>query len=65
MIVEEKSSNEWYGNDNVNADQSGKAPHGVATETYGREVRPDLYETDEEDSIWKRAKMKRVKHIEE
>lgn len=70
MIADKKSEQKWYGNGNVSADQGGKPNGGVATETQGREDRPDLYENDvmgkvakrNENSIWKRGGMKRIKH---
>lgn len=73
MIADKKSEQKWYGNGNVTADQGGKPNGGVATETQGREDNPDLYENDvmgkvvkhNENSIWKRGGMKRIKHKED
>lgn len=70
MIADKKSEQKWYGNGNVTADQGGKPNGGVATETQGREDNPDLYEDDvmekvakrNENSIWARGGMKRIKH---
>lgn len=46
---------------------------GIASETQGRKDCPDLYENDvfgrvikrNKDSIWKRGKMKRIRHKED
>lgn len=73
MIADKNNGQKWYGNDNVTADQKGKVHGGVATESQGREDNPDVYENDvmekaakrNEDSIWKRGKMKRIKHKED
>ena len=73
MIADKKSNEKWYGNGNVTADKGGKPNGGVATESQGREDNPDLYENDvmekvanrNENSIWKRGRMKRVKFNED
>lgn len=46
---------------------------GIASETQGRETQPDLYESDvfgkvikrKKNDIWKRGKMKRIRHRDE
>lgn len=73
MIADKKSNEKWYGNGKVTADQGGKPNEGVATESKGREDNPELYENDvagkvakrNENSIWKRGGMKRVKFNED
>lgn len=73
MMAEKKSEQKWYGNGDVTADQGGKPNGGVATETQGREDSPDLYEDDvmgkvakrNEDNIWTRGGMKRIRHKED
>lgn len=73
MIADKKSNEKWYSNGEVTADQGGNPNGGLATETQGREDNPDLYENDvvgkaakrNENNIWKRGGMKRVKHKED
>jgi len=73
MIADKKSNEKWYGNSKVTADQGGKPNGGAATESQGREDNPELYENDvtgkvakrNENSIWKRGGMKRVKFNED
>lgn len=65
MIADQKTEQKWYGNGEITANQGGKPNGGLATETQGREVRPDMYENDTEDSIWKRGKLKRTRYLED
>lgn len=73
MLADNKNDEKWYGNGDVTADQGGKPNEGIATETQGREDNPELYENDvmgnavkrNENNIWTRGKMKRVKHKED
>lgn len=73
MMADSKSNEQWYGNGNVTADQGGTTNGGVATETQGRADAPDLYLDDvmgkvekrHENNIWKRGKMKRIRHKED
>lgn len=65
MLADKKSNDKWYGNGDINADQKGKASDGLATEAAGRDVRPDMYENDTDDSIWKRGGLKRIRHSED
>ena len=70
MIADKNDGKKWYGNENLSADQADKPNDGMATETQGREYAPDMYLDDvvgkvakrNENSIWKRGKMKRIKH---
>lgn len=65
MMAEKKSDQKWYGNGNVTADQNGKTNGGIATETRGRDDRLDMYKNDGDDNIWKRGKLRRIRHKEE
>ena len=63
------------GNENIGAPQKQVTdPNGgIASETQGRKDSPDLYENDvfgrvikrNKDNIWKRGKMKRIRHEED
>lgn len=63
------------GNENIGApqEQVNDPNGGIASETQGRKDSPDLYENDvfgrvikrNKDSIWKRGKMKRIRHEED
>ena len=46
MIADKPSDKEWYGNGKPDASQGGNPNGGVATETQGREDKPELYEND-------------------
>ncbi len=73
MIADNATEQKWYGNGNINADQGGNPNGGLATETYGRENAPSLYENDvlgravkrKKNDIWSKGKMKRIKHKED
>lgn len=70
MIADKNDGKKWYGNDSKTAKQTGNPSNGMATESQGREESPDMYLDDvvgkvarrNENSIWKRGKMKRIKH---
>lgn len=63
------------GNENIGAPQKqvNDPNGGIASETQGRKDSPDLYENDvfgrvikwNKDNIWKRGKMKRIRHEED
>lgn len=46
MIADKPSDKEWYGNGKPDASQGGNPNGGVASETQGRENKPELYEND-------------------
>ena len=70
MIAERPSYNEWYGNWKPDASQCGNPNGGVATETQGRENKPELYENDvigkvakrKKNDIWTRGGEKRTRY---
>ena len=69
MIADKPSDNEWYGNGNTDTSQGGNTNNGIATETQGREAKPELYDNDvfgkvskrKKNDIWERGKEKRTK----
>ena len=73
MIADKPSDKEWYGNGKPDASQGGNLNGGVATETQGRENKPELYENDvigkvakrKKNDIWTRGGEKRTKFKDE
>ena len=56
MIADKPSDKEWYGNGKPDASKGGNQNGGVATETQGRENKPELYENDVIGKVAKRKK---------
>ena len=56
MIADKPSDKEWYGNGKPDASKGGNPNGGVATETQGREDKPELYENDVIGKVAKRKK---------
>ena len=73
MIADKPSDKEWYGNGKPDASQCGNTNGGVATETQGRENKPELYENDvigkvakrKKNDIWTRGGEKRIRFKDE
>ena len=73
MIADKPSDEKWYGNGKPDASQSGNASKGIATETQGREGKPELYENDvigkvakrKKNDIWTRGGEKRTRFKDE
>mgnify|MGYP003620709614 FL=1 len=73
MIADKPSEKKWYGNGNPDASQGGNANKGIATETQGREDKPELYENDvlgkvakrKKNDIWTRGGEKRTRFKDE
>lgn len=73
MIADKPSDKEWYGNGKPDASQGGNLNGGVATETKGRENKPELYENDvigkvakrKKNDIWMRGGEKRTRFKDE
>ena len=73
MIADKPSDKEWYGNGKPDASQGGNPNGGVASETQGRENKPELYEKDvigkvakrKKNDIWTRGGEKRTKFKDE
>ena len=73
MIADKPSDKEWYGNGKPDAIQGGNPNGGVATETKGRENKPELYENDvigklakrKKKDIWTRGGEKRTRFKDE
>ena len=73
MIADKPSDKEWYGNGKPDASQGGNLNGGVATETQGRENKPELYENDvigkvakrKKNDIWTRGGEKRTRFKDE
>ena len=73
MIADKPSDKEWYGNGKPDARQGGNPNGGVATETKGRENKPELYENDvigkvakrKKNDIWTRGGEKRTRFKDE
>ena len=57
MIADKPSDKEWYGNGKPDASQGGNPNGGVASETQGRENKPELYENDVIGKVAKRKKI--------
>ena len=56
MIADKPSDKEWYGNGKPDTSQGSNANKGIATETQGRENKPELYENDVIGKVAKRKK---------
>ena len=56
MIADKPSDKEWYGNGKPDTSQCRNANKGIATETQGREDKPELYENDVIGKVAKRKK---------
>ena len=56
MIADKPSDKEWYGNGKPDASKGGNLNGGVASETQGRENKPELYENDVIGKVAKRKK---------
>lgn len=73
MIADKPSDKEWYGNGKPDDSQGGNPNGGVASETQGRENKPELYENDvigkvakrKESDIWTRGGEKRTRFKDE
>ena len=73
MIADKPSDKEWYGNGKPDASKGGNPNGGVATETQGRENKPELYENDvigkvakrKKNDIWTRGGEKRTRFKDE
>lgn len=73
MIADKPNDKKWYGNGKPDASQSGNASKGIATETQGREGKPELYENDvigkvakrKKNDIWTRGGEKRTRFKDE
>ena len=73
MIADKENNQKWYGNGKDNAEQGSNTNKGIATETQGRENKPELYENDvigkvakrKKNDIWARGKEKRTKYKDE
>ena len=73
MIADKPSDEKWYGNGKSDASKGSNASNGIATETQGREVKPELYENDvfgkvakrKKNDIWTRGGEKRTKFKDE
>ena len=46
MIADKANNEKWYGNWKPDTSQGSNANKGIATETQGREDKPELYEND-------------------
>ena len=56
MIADKPSDKEWYGNGKPDASKGGNPNGGVASETQGRDNKPELYENDVIGKVAKRKK---------
>ena len=73
MIADKENNQKWYGNWKPDASQGGNPNGGVASETQGRENKPELYENDvigkvakrKKNDIWTRGGEKRTKFKDE
>ena len=73
MIADKPCDKEWYGNGKPDASKGGNPNGGVATETQGRENKPELYENDvigkvakrKKNDIWTRGGEKRTRFKDE
>ena len=73
MIADKPSDKEWYGNGKPDASKGGNPNGGIATETQGRENKPELYENDvigkvakrKKNDIWTRGGEKRTRFKDE
>lgn len=73
MIADKENNQKLYGNGKPDASQGGNPNGGVASETQGRENKPELYENDvigkvakrKKNDIWTRGGEKRTKFKDE
>lgn len=73
MIADKENNQKWYGNGKPEANQGSNPNGGVASETQGREDKPDLYENDvlgkvskrKKNDIWTRGGEKRARFKDE
>ena len=73
MIADKENNQKWYGNGKADASQGGNPNGGVASETQGRENKPELYENDvigkvakrKKNDIWTRGGEKRTRFKDE
>lgn len=73
MIADKANNGKWYGNGKPDASQGGNPNGGVASETQGREDKPELYENDvlgkvskrKKNDIWSRGGEKRIRFKDE
>ena len=73
MIADKTSDKEWYGNGKPDTRQGSNTNNGIATETQGREDKPELYENDvigkvakrKKNDIWTRGVEKRIRFKDE
>ena len=73
MIADKPSDNEWYGNGIQDTSQGSNPNNGIATETQGRQTKPELYENDvfgkvskrKKNNIWVMGKEKRTRFNDE
>ena len=73
MIADKPCDKEWYGNGKPDASQGCNPNGGVASETQGRENKPELYENDvigkvakrKKNDIWTRGGEKRTRFQDE
>ena len=56
MIADKANNEKWYGNVKPDTSQGSNANNGIATETQGREDKPELYENDVIGKVAKRKK---------
>ena len=69
MTADKPSDNELYGNGNTGTSQGINPNNGIATETQGRQTKPELYDNDvfgkvskrKKNDIWERGKEKRIR----
>ena len=73
MIADKPSEKKWYGNGKPDASKGSSPNKGIATETQGREDKPELYENDvlgkvakrKKNDIWTRGGEKRTRFKDE
>ena len=56
MIADKANNEKWYGNGKPDTSKGSNANKGIATETKGREDKPELYENDVIGKVAKRKK---------
>lgn len=73
MIADKVNNQKWYGNGKPDTSQGSNPNKGIATETQGREDKPELYENDvlgkvskrKKNDIWSRGGEKRIRFKDE
>lgn len=73
MIADKANNEKWYGNGKPDTSQGSNPSKGIATETQGREDKPELYENDvigkvakrKKKDIWTRGGEKRIRFKDE